>query len=153
MIVPQALPSRRVSLAQVEVRLLAEDRPRVRLPSAPGPGDLASVMIQAGPLYQAERIAGLVGQCDVGQAVDATTDHALLVVLGEYARHLGLIERLEAVPVEQRQGKYSPQSKLIELLVAVLGGLENLEDLNKAAHPLVHDQAVITSWGQTGFAH
>jgi hypothetical protein len=102
---------------------------------------------------EAERIAALVRDRDLGQAVDASTDHALLVLLGEYARQLGLIERLQVVPIDQRQGDYTPQSKLIEFLVAILAGLEHLEDLNQAADPLVKDQAVITSWGQTGFAH
>ena len=57
------------------------------------------------------------------------------------------------MPIDQRQGDYSPQSKLIEFLVAILAGLEHLEDLNQASDPLVKDQAVITSWGQAGFAH
>jgi hypothetical protein len=58
---------------------------------------------------EAERIAALVGPRDLSQAVDASTDHALLVVLGEYARHVGLIERLQGVPIDQRQGEYTPQ--------------------------------------------
>jgi hypothetical protein len=102
---------------------------------------------------EAERIADLVGPRDLGSTIDATTDHALLVLLGEYVQHLGLIERLQAVPIDQRTREHTPQSKLIEFLVGILGGLEHLEDLNEGPQPLVRDQAVIASWGQTAFAH
>jgi hypothetical protein len=102
---------------------------------------------------EAERIADLVGPRDLRQAIDATTDHTLLVLLGEYAQHLGLTERLQAVPLDQRTRDHTPQSKLIEFLVGILGGLEHLEDLNEGPQPLVRDQAVIASWGQTAFAH
>jgi len=82
-----------------------------------------------------------------------TTDHALLVLLGQYARQLGLIEQLEAVPLDQRTREHTPQTKLIQLLVGVLAGLEHLQDFNDAPQPLVKDQAVIASWGQPAFAH
>jgi len=49
-------------------------------------------------------IAAKVGPHDLGQAVDGSTDHALWVVGGEYSRPLGLIQRLQAVPIDQRRG-------------------------------------------------
>jgi len=153
MIVPQCHPSQQRSVSEFTDWLVVDDHPGVCW-SNDGPRPEASLlMIRTSPMREVERIAALVGQRDLGQAVDASTDHALLVVLGEYARQLGLIGRLQAVPIDQRQGDYSPQSKLIEFLVAILAGLEHLEDLNQASAPLVKDQAVIASWGQTGFAH
>jgi hypothetical protein len=134
-------------------RLVADDPPRLYLPEDTSRPDAGTLTFRVGYRREAERLAALVGPRDLGQAVDASTDHALLVLLGEYARHLGLIERLHGVPIDQRRGDYTPQSKLIEFLVAILAGLEHLEDLNQASDPLVKDQAVIASWGQPGFAH
>jgi len=153
MIVPQCHPSQRRSVSEFTDWLVADDHPEVYLPNDCPRPEASPLIIRTSPMREVERIAALVGQRDLGQAVDASTDHALLVLLGEYARHLGLIERLQAVPIDQRQGDYPPQSKLIEFLVGILAGLEHLEDLNQAPNPLVKDQAVITSWGQAGFAH
>ncbi len=153
MILPQGAPSQRGPVSAFTERLVVDDPPRLYQPedeSRPGAGKL---VFRVGYRSEAERIAGLVGPRDLGQAVDASTNHAWLVLLGEYARQLGLIDRLQAVPIDQRQGDYTPQSKLIEFLVAILAGLEHLEDLNQASAPLVKDQAVLASWGQTGFAH
>ena len=153
MILPQDVPSQRGSVSAFAERLVADIPSRLYLPADQARPAAHDLVFRVGHRNEAERIAALVGPRDLGQAVDASTDHALLVLLGEYARHLGLIKHLQAVPIDQRQGDYSPQSKLIEFLVAILAGLEHLEDLNQASDPLVKDQAVITSWGQAGFAH
>ncbi len=84
---------------------------------------------------------------------EETTDHALLVVLGEFGRRLGLIERLRQVPIAQQTRRFSPQDKLIQMLVGILAGQEYLQDFTEAAQPLVKDAAVANSWGQAGFAH
>ena len=81
------------------------------------------------------------------------TDHALLVLLGQFAQRLGLVRLLEAVPVPQKTVEHRPQTKLIEFLVAILAGLEQLQELNDAPAPLVHDQALAAAWGQPAFAH
>jgi hypothetical protein len=81
------------------------------------------------------------------------TDHALLVLLGKFAQHLGLIHLLEAVPIAQKTRDHRPQTKLIQFLVGILAGLDYLQDFNTGSHPLVADAAVIASWGQTAFAH
>jgi len=95
----------------------------------------------------------LLGDRGWREDLDATSDHALLVLLGHYARQLGLLDQLEAVPIDQRTRVHTPQTKLIQLLVGVLGGLDHLQDFNEAARPLVKDRAVIASWGQPAFAH
>jgi hypothetical protein len=82
-----------------------------------------------------------------------TTDHALLVLLGKFAQHLGLIGLLEAVPIPQKTREHRPQTKLIQFLVGILAGLDYLQDFNLGTHPLIADRAVITSWGQAAFAH
>jgi hypothetical protein len=115
--------------------------------------DAKQLVIRAGPRYEAEQVLALVRERDGQDELDVRTDHALLVLLGHYARHVGLVEQLEAVPLDQRTREHTPQTKLIQFLVGVLAGLEHLQDFNDAAHPLVQDQAVIASWGQPAFAH
>ena len=86
-------------------------------------------------------------------ALDLTTDHAGLVVLGKFAQHLGLIERLQTVSIAQRTRTHTPQDKLIQFFVGILGGLDYLQDFNLAPHPLVTDHAVSAAWQQAAFAH
>ena len=137
MILPQGTPTQRESVSAFTERLVAGNPPRLYLPEDKSRPDTDALVFRVGYRSEAERIAALVGPRDLGQAVDASTDHALLVVLGEYARQVGLIERLQAVPIDQRQGDYTPQSKLIEFLIAILAGLEHLEDLSQATNPLL----------------
>lgn len=80
------------------------------------------------------------------------TQHALLVAWGEYAQQIGLTEALAQVPIRQKTRAHSPQSKLLELLVATLAGLPYLEDISRSAHPLDQDMAVAQAWGQTDWA-
>ena len=88
------------------------------------------------------------------EEIDQTTEHAGLILAGYFAQALGLISQLEEVPLEQKQQRgRSPQSKLIETLVGILGGIEYLQDLNLGAQPIVKDPAVAGAWGQASFAH
>lgn len=80
------------------------------------------------------------------------TDHAMLVVWGQYAHCLGLIQAFEKVPLAQKGVNHRPQSKVLEFLVAHLAGLEYLKDISRSAHPLDQDQAVARAWGQTAWA-
>lgn len=106
------------------------------------------------PSLQAQRIAELVGQRVVGEEIDATTDHAWLVVLGYLAQALDLIVKLREVPIAQRTGpKCTPQTKLIEFLVGILGGIEHLQDLNCAEQPIAQDSTIAQAWAQEVFAH
>jgi hypothetical protein len=153
MILPQGVPSGPEPVSAFTERLMAGRPPRWYLPEGAPRPDPGCLVFRVSYRSEAERIADLVGPRDLGPSIDATTDHALLVLLGEYAQQLGLIKRLQAVPIDQRTREHTPQSKLIEFLVGILGGLEHLEDLNEGPHPLVRDQAVIASWGQAAFAH
>ena len=78
------------------------------------------------------------------------TTHAMLVPWGQFAQALGLIRKLEAIPIRQKTYDHCPQTKLIEFLVAILGGLPYLKDISRSAHPLDQDQAVARAWGQPG---
>jgi hypothetical protein len=80
------------------------------------------------------------------------THHAMLVVWGQYARQLGLIEALEGVALHQKKRDHSPQTKVIEFLVAMLAGLPHLKDISLAAHPLDQDEAVAAAWQQPAWA-
>lgn len=81
-----------------------------------------------------------------------STQHALLVAWGEYAQQIGLTKTLTQISLPQKQRLHSPQSKVIELLVATLAGLSYLEDISRSAHPLDQDQAVAQAWGQAHWA-
>ena len=81
------------------------------------------------------------------------TDHALLVLLGKFAQHLGLVRLLETIPIPQKTRDHRPQTKLIQFLIGILAELDYLQDFNLGPRPLVTDHAVIASWGQNAFAH
>lgn len=80
------------------------------------------------------------------------TTHAMLVPWGMFAQRIGLIDELAQVPIDQRTRDYAPQSKLIEFLVAILGGCTYLQDISLGVHPLDRDQAVADAWRQPGWA-
>src|SRR4030043_243039 len=80
------------------------------------------------------------------------TQHAFLVAWGWFADQIGLIQALESVQMRQKKRTHTPQAKVIEFLVATLAGLEHLQDISLAAHPLDKDQAVAEAWGQGGWA-
>ena len=80
------------------------------------------------------------------------TDHAMLVVWGQYAHCLGIPQAFAQVLMSQKTVEHSPQSKVLEFLVAQLGGLEYLKDISLAATPLDQDTAVAQAWGQAGWA-
>ena len=80
------------------------------------------------------------------------TQHAFLVVWGWFAQHIGLIQKLQALSLKQKSYHHRPQTKVMEFLVAILAGLEHLQDISLAAHPLDKDQAVAEAWGQPAWA-
>ncbi len=80
------------------------------------------------------------------------THHAMLVAWGQYAHCIGLIRAIEAIPLHQKAVTHRPQTKVLEFLVAVLGGFEYLKDISLSAHPLDCDQVVARAWGQPGWA-
>jgi hypothetical protein len=99
-------------------------------------------------------MAQLIGEQVVGEVIDATTDHAWLIVLGHVAQALGLVTGLERVPIKQRKGsECEPQAKLIEFLVGIFGGIEYLQDLNKSDNPIAKDATVVEAWDQAKFVH
>jgi len=80
------------------------------------------------------------------------TQHAFLVAWGWFAEHIGLIQAIQSVPLRQKTYKHSPHTKVLEFLVALLGGLPYLQDISRAAHPLDQDQAVAQAWQQAAWA-
>jgi hypothetical protein len=80
------------------------------------------------------------------------TDHAMLIIWGQFARQFGLISALMDVPLEQKTVEHTPQTKLLQLLVATLAGCAHLQDMAQGPHPLVKDQAVADAWNQPGWA-
>lgn len=85
--------------------------------------------------------------------VSATpTQHALVVVWGEFAQTIGLTEQMMAVKVGQKQREHTAQRKVLEMLVATLMGLPHLQDISRSAHPLDQDRATAEAWQQSQWA-
>jgi hypothetical protein len=80
------------------------------------------------------------------------TQHGFLIVWGHYATRSGLIDTVNEIPLSQKTYRHTPQSKLLEYLVATLAGLPYLKDLSCAAHPLDQDLAVARAWEQESWA-
>lgn len=70
------------------------------------------------------------------------TQHAFLVAWGQFAQRKGPIQRIEAVKLRQKTYTHTPQTKVLEFLVAILGGLKQLQEISLAPHPLDKDQVV-----------
>lgn len=83
---------------------------------------------------------------------ETLTQHAMLVVWGQFAQSIGLIDPIQSVSLHQKTVEHSPQRKVLEFLVAILAGLEHLQDLSRSAHPIDQDRAVAKAWGQAGWA-
>ena len=86
------------------------------------------------------------------QAVTQETDHAMLVVWGQLAHCMGIPQAFAEVPMSQKTVLHTPQSKVLEFLVANLAGLPYAKDISKATQPLDQDQAVAKAWGVDGWA-
>jgi hypothetical protein len=86
------------------------------------------------------------------QADTQETDHAMLVVWGQFANCLGIPRAFAEVPMSQKTVIHTPQSKVLEFLVANLAGLPYAKDISKATQPLDQDQAVAKAWGVDGWA-
>ena len=80
------------------------------------------------------------------------TQHAFLVVWGRFGHEIGLVKRIEAVKLKQKRYWHSPQTKVLEFLVATLAGLRYLQDISLSAHPLDRDPAVAEAWEQPAWA-
>lgn len=81
------------------------------------------------------------------------TQHGLMVAWGQFAQDIGLIEGLMQVPVPQKIVRHVPQKKLLEFQMAILAGVEYLQDINAGPHPLARDRTVAQAWGQDSLAH
>ena len=84
--------------------------------------------------------------------IESFTQHAMLVVWGQFAQSLGLVQAVQAVPLHQKSVDHRPQTKILEFFVAIVAGLAHLKDLSRAAHPIDQDQAVAHAWQQPGWA-
>jgi len=88
----------------------------------------------------------------MANSAEQETQHALLVVFGQFAREIGLISGIENVKLNQKTYEHSPQTKVLEFLVGILSGAKYLQDISLAAHPLDKDVALAQAWGQICWA-
>lgn len=84
---------------------------------------------------------------------ETLTQHAMLVIWGQFAQAFGMIQAIAGVPIDQKTVNFSPHTKILEFFLAILSGLEHLQELNTAAEPIVKDAAVAKAWLQPGWAH
>ena|SRR5689334_6319478 len=75
------------------------------------------------------------------------TQHAMLVVWGQFAQELGLLDQLAGVPIPQKTVQHSPAAQLATLFMGVLSGMQYLTDLTHAAAPLYRDSSLAQAWG------
>ncbi|MDO8970876.1 MAG: hypothetical protein Q7U74_09325, partial [Saprospiraceae bacterium] len=85
-------------------------------------------------------------------AHEEETQHALLIPWGQFAQGIGLIAGIETVKIKQKTVEHTPQTKVLEFLVAILAGTKHLQDISRAAHPLDQDTAVAKAWGRATWA-
>jgi hypothetical protein len=64
---------------------------------------------------------------------ETPTQHAMLVIWGQFAQTFGMIQAVSGVPLDQKTVDYSPHTKILEFFLAILGGLEHLPELNTSA--------------------
>ena len=83
---------------------------------------------------------------------ETPTQHAMLVLWGQFAQALGLIQELGKVPLHQKKVQHDPHTKILEFFVAVLAGLEHLQELSTAGEPIENDLAVARAWQQPAWA-
>jgi len=68
--------------------------------------------------------------------LETLTHHAMLVVWGQFAQSIGLIDKIQSTPLHQKTVIHGPQRKILEFLVAILAGLEHLQELSCSGHPI-----------------
>jgi hypothetical protein len=83
---------------------------------------------------------------------ETLTHHAMLVAWGQFAQSVGMIRAIESIALHQKTVEHSPQAKVLEFFVAILAGLQYLQELSRSAHPIDQDQAVAKAWLQAGWA-
>lgn len=76
----------------------------------------------------------------------------MLVIWGLYARRLDLVAAIKGIKLKQKTRTHTPQAKILEFLVAMLGGLAHLQDISRSAHPLDQNHPVAEAWGQPAWA-
>ncbi len=151
--------AKRQPIGPVLAELLTDERfseRQVLVPNLPPGEEVYQIKWpwQVEPSAEAIQIAELVGEQAVGEVIEATTDHAWLVVLGHFAQALDLVAELAEVPLNQKQGANGPpQMKVIEFLVGILGGIEYLQELNLGPQPIATDPTIAQAWGQKIFGH
>lgn len=83
---------------------------------------------------------------------ETQTQHAMLVVWGQFAQATGLIDGLNGVHLHQKKVQHAPQTKILEFFVMNLAGLPHLQDVSVAAEPIEKDAAVAQAWQQLAWA-
>jgi hypothetical protein len=78
----------------------------------------------------------------------------MLVIWGQFAQRIGLIREIEAVALHQKTVEHRPPAKILGFFVAILAGLQHLQELTRSAIPLNCRQRLVASqlgrlkWGE-----
>lgn len=68
--------------------------------------------------------------------LETRTQHVKLVIWGQFVHCIGLPGPFQAVKLHQKTVQHSPQTKVLEFLVSILAGLEQMQDISRSAYPL-----------------
>jgi len=76
----------------------------------------------------------------------APTQHGMLVVWGQFAQEIGLLDHLARIPIRQKKFRHSATDKLTEFAVGLLSGIGFLTDLTEDPAPICKDTEVAVAW-------
>lgn len=82
----------------------------------------------------------------------AATTHGRLVLDGHFARRIGLLAALQAVPLAGKTVRHAPHEHLGTALVNVLAGHRQLQEISRGPTPLRADRTLAEAWDQREFA-
>jgi hypothetical protein len=117
--------------------------PRGRRPVAePRPAPAAPVRPRPVPVRPAR-----LGPAAVSPA-PAATAHGRLVLVGHFARRIGLLAMLEGLDLPGKRVRHAPHEHLATALANVLAGHDQLQGISRGERPLRADPALAAAWGQ-----
>jgi hypothetical protein len=76
-----------------------------------------------------------------------STEPALPIAWGHFARSLCRREHWHPVPLAQKTVHHTPQAKLLTRLIALLAGSESLADVSLGPAPIARAPARAPAWG------
>lgn len=106
---------------------------------------------QGSPTPPATGVLASVEQSSNPFSTPAPTNHARLILDGQFAHRIGLLAALKELEVPGKTVRHSPQDHLVTALVNVLAGHDQLQEISRGDNPLRGDLALAQAWDQEQF--